>query len=70
MLLLCAAATAAVHFATLEGQVTPCDIRSTTYMHYVTLTEEAFWGQRYWDLVWVVPSEMERRACVYVEECV
>lgn len=51
MLLLCAAATAAVHFATLEGQVTPCDIRSTTYMHYVTLTEEAFWGQRYWDLV-------------------
>lgn len=28
--------------------------------------EEAFWGRHYWDWVWVVTSEMERRMCMYV----
>lgn len=31
--------------------------------------EEAFWGQHYWDWIWVVTSEMERCMSMYVCMC-
>lgn len=55
----------------LEGQITRCDIRSSTLKCCITLMEEAFWGQHYWDWAREVASEMEQSAsvCVCVRTC-
>lgn len=50
----------------LEGQITRCDIRSSTLKCCITLMEEAFWGQHYWDWAREVASEMEQSASVCV----